>query len=159
MFKKIILMLVIFIFILSCSSDNSSNPEDKISSATMKINGVPMTFQIMGYDLHPVANGYQLTLDFSRYVNMPADEQYNISIVTKYKKTGHNIITQFNYYQSVLGQGFFANFVSEGNFMSDVSVNNNKQFKCTASGSMTINSQTVTITDLKINDIYDEPLD
>jgi hypothetical protein len=113
----------------------------------------------MGYDLHPVGNGYQLTLDVSRYVNMPADEQYNISIVVKYKKTGHNIITQFYYYQSVLGLGFAADFVSEGNFVSDVSVNNSERFKCTASGSMTINSQTVIITDLKINDVYDEPLD
>ena len=158
MIKKLVFIVVISICFFACSSDSSSNPEDKITSATMIINGQFMTFQVSGYDLHPIDNGYQLTVELSRYVNMPADEQYNISIVVKYKKTGHNIITGFKYYQSVLGQGFFADF-AEGNLVSDVSVNTNTRFKCSASGSMTQGSQTVTITDLKVNYIYDEPLD
>ncbi|WP_445454752.1 hypothetical protein [Flavobacterium sp. 25HG05S-40] len=156
MIKNIAFGVFILVSFLSCSSDNA-NPEDKITSVTATINGVPMTFQAYGYGIDLTNNGYKLGLNFGRSVASPFEE-YGFYLEMRYKKKGNNVIEKFIYHQGIIGNSFDGDFV-DGTFENTVSVNKNSRFKATASGSLTIGDKTVTITDLKINYVYEDPFD
>ncbi|MGV3696862.1 hypothetical protein [Flavobacterium sp.] len=158
MVKKAVLLILAITCIISCSSSNDDNPEDAVTSITMKIDGVPHTFQALGRGIDLMEDGsYKLHLNFGKYVTSPYQEQ-SIVIIMKYKKKGKNVIPEFIYHRYVDGVSFDGNFV-EGDFESNVSVNSNKRFKATASGSLTLGGQTVTISELKINYVYEDPFD
>ncbi|WP_179320108.1 hypothetical protein [Winogradskyella helgolandensis] len=161
--KQIKYALVIFISLLvlnSCSNDDDVVSCPQTENATMKINGELMDFQIFGrgIDLDNDGSGHTLSLYLSRGVYSPQQDTYAITLKLPFKKTGTNIIEEFNYLRVQNASSSEGDFV-QAELQSSVTVNKNTCFSVTFSGSATINGNEVVITDGVINHTYNDPFD
>ncbi len=161
--KKIKCSLTIFISLLlltSCSKENDAQscPESEIIS--MKINGELKQFEISGWgiDINNDNSGHTLTLQIFDGVIYPQQDSYDITLKLPYKKTGTNIIKEFNYFRVQNQSSAEGNFVLE-EFNSKVTVNKNTCFRATFSGRATIDGNEIIITEGIIDHVYSDPFD
>ncbi len=161
--KNIKCSLTIFISLLilsSCSKENDTQscPESEIIS--MKINGEVKQFEVSGWgiDLDNDNTGHTLMLQLFNGVIYPQQDSYDITLKLPYKKTGTNIIEEFNYFRVQNVSSAEGNFVL-GEFNSRVTVNKNTCFSATFSGRAIIDGNEIIITEGIINHVYSEPFD
>jgi len=148
---------VFFVLYISCSVDeNAQNCLE--TSVTMVVNGEMQTFEANAYGVDLNGNqGYTLQINLYRGSNNPFREQ-GIVILLPYKKTGENVIKNFNYHQYINGVAFNGDFIN-GEFQSKVITNSNSCFYATFSGKLNDGNQEVIITDGKVSYQYETPFD
>jgi hypothetical protein len=155
------LLLFTSIFIFSaCSEDNATQTCPESETISMKINGELRQFQIVGWgiDLDNDNTGYTLTLQIVSGVFSPQQDSYDITLKLPYKKTGTNIMEEFNYFRVQNGSSSEGDFV-QGALQSSVTVNKNTCFSATFSGSSIIDGNEIIITEGIINHVYSDPFD
>ncbi|MBF8150049.1 hypothetical protein ITJ86_09090 [Winogradskyella sp. F6397] len=160
---KIQQLLLVFISLFtlnSCSKDDDSVPCPQTESATMKINGDIMEFQIFGrgIDLDSDGSGHTLSLYMSYGVYSPQQNTHAITLKLPYKKTGSDIVEEFNYLRVQNASSAEGDFV-QSELLSNVTVNKNTCFSATFSGSAIIGGDDVIITEGVINHVYSDPFD
>ena len=153
-----ITLLCIFLSVnfYSCSDDDKEIVCSQ-TNVTITINDEVKNFQAIGRGIDLRANGYELQINLYRSESDPFIEE-SISIKLPYKRTGENIIEQFQYNQYMNGVFFSGDFLN-GEFQSNVISNTNKCFSATFSGVLSDDNQEVIITDGQITYQYDEPFD
>ena len=161
--RNIQFLLTIFtcLFIFnSCSKDDEESKCPEIENISMKINGELKQFQIIGWgiDLNNDGSGHTLSLQIFTGVFNPQQNSYDITLKLPYKKTGSNIIEEFNYFRVQNGTSSTVNFVS-GEFQSKVTVNKNTCFSGTFSGHAIIDGNEIVITEGILNHVYADPFD
>lgn len=161
--RNILCLFIIFIglFVLnSCSENNDISSCSLNENISMKINGDFKQFQIIGWgiNLNNSNLGHTLHLQIFTGVLNPSQDSYEIILKLPYKKTGSNIIEEFNYFRIENGSSLEVNFVL-GEFQSSVTVNNNTCFSATFSGSIIIDENEITITEGVFNHTYSNPFD
>jgi hypothetical protein len=161
--RKIKFLLTVFISLFifnSCSKDNDDPTCPEIENISMKINGEVKHFQIIGWgiDLNNNGSGHTLSLQIFTGVFNPQQDSYNITLKLPYKKTGSNIIEEFNYLRVQNGTSSEVNFVS-GEFQSKVTVNKNTCFCGTFSGRVVVDGNEIVITKGILNHVYTNPFD
>ncbi len=160
--KNIQFSLLVFIslFILnSCSNDDEpSCPQTE--NISMKINGEIKQFEVNGWgiDLDNDNSGHTLTLWLETGVFNPQQDSFAITLKLPYKKTGNNIIEEFNYFSAQNATTHQGNFV-QGELQSTVTVNKSTCFSATFSGRAIIDGNEIIITEGIINHVYDDPFD
>ncbi|HAT75264.1 MAG TPA: hypothetical protein DCS19_00055, partial [Flavobacterium sp.] len=117
-------------------------------------------FQISGWglDLDNDNSGHTLTLQIFSGILNPQQDSYAITLKLPYKKTGTNIIEEFNYFRVQNTSSFEGNFVP-GELQSKVKVNRNTCFSATFSGRAIIDGNEIIITEGIINHVYSNPFD
>ncbi|WP_250432392.1 hypothetical protein [Hanstruepera flava] len=165
---KIQHLLIVFIGSLllnSCSNDDDDDGDvqtcPQTETVSMKINGELKQFEVngRGIDLDNDGSGHTLSLWLLTGVFQPEQDTYAITIKLPYKKTGTNIIEEFNYFRVQHGTSTNSDFVAQGVLESNIITNTNLCFSATFSGSAIVNGNEITITDGIIKHVYDDPFD
>ena len=159
--KNILYLLLILtssFTLSSCSKDNETPACPQSENISMKINGEFKQFQISGrgIDLDNDNSGHTLTLQLFSGVIYPQQDSYYITLKLPYKKTGNNIIEEFNYNRIQNLSSSEANFVL-GELKSSVTVNKNTCFSATFSGRAIIDGNEIIIIEGIINHVYSNP--
>lgn len=152
-----------FLLINSCSDDDNNDdvqtcPQTEIVS--MKIDGELKQFEIngRGIDSNNDGSGHTLSIYLLTGVFQPQQDSYAVTIILPYKKTGTNIIGEFNYFRVQNGTSTEGDFV-QGEFESTVIVNTNLCFSASFSGSAIIDGSEIVITEGIVEHVYDDPFD
>ena len=161
--KNIKCSLIIFFSLLilsSCSNENEAQTCPQTENISMKINGEVKQFEISGWgiDINNNGLGHTLTLQIFTGVLYPQQDSYDITLKLPYKRTGTDIIEEFNYFRVQNGSSAEGNFVL-GEFDSRVTVNKNTCFSATFSGRAIIDGNEIIITEGIINHVYSDPFD
>jgi hypothetical protein len=164
--KKIRHLLIVFTSFLllnSCSDDDDNDdvqtcPQTEIAS--MKINSELKQFEIngRGIDSDNDGSGHTLSVFLLTGVFQPQQDSYAVTIKLPYKKTGTNIIEEFNYFRVQNGTSAEGDFV-QGEFESTVTVNTNSCFSASFSGRAIIDGNEIVITEGIVEHVYDQPFD
>ena len=119
-----------------------------------------MEFQIFGrgIDLDSDGSGHTLSLYMSYGVYSPQQNTHAITLKLPYKKTGSDIVEEFNYLRVQNASSAEGDFV-QSELLSNVTVNKNTCFSATFSGSAIIGGDDVIITEGVINHVYSDPFD
>ncbi|RZJ50155.1 MAG: hypothetical protein EOO44_16935 [Flavobacterium sp.] len=151
---------ILVITVFSCNKDDD-NHKDKLdckpTTISMVVNGKPQTFQALGYGIDLSSKGYVLHLNGDQRSNDPLQER-GIAVILPYKKTGKNIIDEFNYHQYINSVSFDGDF-TDGIFECNVIINRNSCFYATFSGTLNDGKQEIIITDGIISYQYNDPFD
>ena len=126
----------------------------------MKINGEAKQFVISGWgiDLNNDYSGHTLTLQITSGTYYPQQDTYDITLKLPYKKTGTNIIEEFNYFRVQNTSSSASDFVL-GELQSKVTVNKSSCFSATFAGKAIVDGNEIIITEGIINHVYSEPFD
>jgi hypothetical protein len=155
------LLIAISLFILSaCSKDDDTQTCPQNETISMKINGELKQFEMSGrgIDLNNNNAGHTLSLYLFNGVFSPRQDSYYIVLKLPYKKTGTNIVEEFNYFRVQNASSSEGDFVL-GELKSTVTVNKNTCFSATFSGRATIGGNEIIITEGIINHVYTDPFD
>ncbi|MBU2929913.1 hypothetical protein [Winogradskyella psychrotolerans] len=155
-----LITFISFIILNSCSNDDDAVSCPQTENATMTINGEVMDFQILGrgIDLDNDGSGHTLSLNLASGFYTPQQDTYAVTLKLPYKKTGTDIIEEFNYLRVQNGSSAEGDFV-QSELISNVTVNKNTCFSATFSGSAIIGGNEVVITEGSINHTYSDPFD
>jgi hypothetical protein len=151
-------LCVIVIGITSCSDDDKEVPCPQTSISAV-INGVAYTFAEGGRGIDLRQNGYELRLNFYAGTDANAETVRQFSLVVPFEKTGKNLITELSYLQYDHEGNSISGDFAEQELTSDVLINRKSCFSATFSGKLTDNGQEISITNGKIDYLYDEPFD
>jgi len=160
--RNIRYILIIFVsqFILNSCSDDDGPDCPASENISMKINGEIKQFVVSGRGIHldNDNSGHTLSLKISAGVFGPTQDSYAVTLKLPYKKTGVNIIEEFNYFRVQNLSSYEGDFVM-GELQSNVTVNKNTCFSATFSGKAIINGNEIIITEGIINHTYADPFD
>lgn len=157
--KYFLLIFTCFLILNACSDDDIQTcPQAEIAS--MQINGELKQFDISGWgiNLDNDGSGHTLSLMLFTGVFQPQQDSYSVTIKLPYKKTGENIVEEFNYFRVQDGTSAEGDFV-QGEFESKVLVNTNSCFSASFSGSAIIDGNEIIIQEGVVEHVYAEPFD
>ena len=149
---------ILSIALLACSNDNNHEVtlECIPTNVSMTVNGDVQTFQAIGRGIDITENGYILSINLDRR-NFGSTNEQGVYLELPYKRTGKNLIKNFIYHQYINNVPFDGNFVTDGNFQSEVLINRETCFSATFSGTLKIGAQEIVITKGVLNYTYETP--
>lgn len=156
------IMKFIFAFVsitlIACSHDNNQEVVSQCTptNVSMVVNGELQTFQAYGRGIDIAENGYILSINIDRR-NFGSTNEQGVYLQLPYKRTGKNLIEHFIYHQYVDNVVLDGDFVTDGNFTSEILVNRETCFLATFSGTLTDGNQEVEITNGVLSYTYETP--
>lgn len=157
---KIIAFICICLCFLSCSDDDDAD-SCSISTTTisMTIDGEAYLFSLGGRGIDLTVDGrYDLRLWLNHY-NQETDIGYQIIVKLFLHETGSNVIDSFYFIKSDYLNAIEGDFVNS-NFSDTVYTNNKNCFSAVFSGEFTSDeNETITITEGKLDVVYEDPFD
>lgn len=152
-----VMFLTCLLLLYSCSKDAESEAPScpQTENISMRINGEEKQFEIQGWgiSLDNDGTGHTLELLIVSGVYYPSQDSYAISIELPYKKTGDNLIEEFNYFRvkdTTSARGDF----DPGNLQSSVNINSNTCISLSFSGTAIIDGKKIIISEGVIEHVY-----